>query len=58
MSIFPLIYLIAIIAVNMMWRGLWGLMDEYILPDRPKLSNWVTFIVGIVIMTVFLLAFH
>lgn len=54
MPISPSIYLIAVVAVVMMWRGLWGLLDEYVWPKKPKLSYWVTFIIGFVIITAFL----
>ena len=48
-----IIYLVAVVAVVMMWRGLWGLMDIYLWPNNPKRSNWVSFIVGfIMIVTV------
>lgn len=51
-----IIYLVAVVAVVMMWRGLWGLMDIYLWPNNPKRSNWVSFIVGFVmIVTVLVL---
>jgi hypothetical protein len=49
------LYLIAVVAVVAMWRGLWGLMDIYLWPNNPKMSNWVSFIVGFVAL-VFLFA--
>ena len=54
MPVSPLVYLIAVVAVVMMWRGLWGLLDEYLWPKNPRLSYWVTFIVGFVILASFL----
>ncbi len=54
MTISPLIYLVALVAIVMMWRGLWGLLDEYIWPKNPKLSYWVTFVVGFAIIVTFL----
>ena len=45
-----LLYLVAVVAVVMMWRGLWGLLDEYVLPKNPRLSYWSTFIVGFVLI--------
>jgi len=51
---FSLVYLVAVLAVVMMWRGLWGLPDEYVWPKRPRLSYWATFIVGFAIITPFL----
>ena len=53
-SFHPLIYLVAVVVVIMMWRGLWGLMDEYLWPNNRKLSYWVTFIVGFVLIVLFL----
>ncbi|MCJ7763286.1 hypothetical protein MUP38_07545 [Candidatus Bathyarchaeota archaeon] len=49
-----LLYLIAVVAVVAMWRGLWGLMDIYLWPDNPKRSNWVSFIIGFVTIVVVL----
>lgn len=45
-----LFYLVAVVAVVMMWRGLWGLLDEYVLPKNPKLSYLITFIFGFIII--------
>ena len=47
-----LLTLIGVVAVVAVWRGLWGLMDIYLWPDNPKRSNWVSFIVGFVTLTV------
>lgn len=50
------LYLVAVIAVVMMWRGLWGLLDEYVWPKNPRRSYWVTFIIGfLLIIAVFAL---
>lgn len=55
MAIFaPLVYLLAVVAVVMMWRGLWGLLDLYLWPENPKRSNLVSFIVGFVLICVLL----
>ncbi|HEY4674551.1 MAG TPA: hypothetical protein VIH48_00690 [Candidatus Bathyarchaeia archaeon] len=45
-------YLAAVVAVVMMWRGIWGLMDEYLLPENPKLSYWTSFISGFIIIAI------
>ena len=55
MAVSPLIYLVALFIIVMMWRGLWGLLDEYVLPKNPKLSYWITFIIGFVLIAAFLL---
>ncbi|XP_041373465.1 uncharacterized protein LOC121386581 [Gigantopelta aegis] len=31
------------------WRGTWELLDMHLLPESPKLSNWVSLIIGVVI---------
>jgi len=49
-----LLYLIAVVAVVAMWRGLWGLIDIYLWPNNPKRSNWVSFTVGFVIIALVL----
>jgi hypothetical protein len=49
-----LLYLVGVVAVVAMWRGLWGLMDIYLWPNNPKRSNWVSFIIGFVMIAVVL----
>lgn len=49
-----LLYLVAVVAVVAMWRGLWGLMDIYLWPKNPKRSNWASFLIGFVIITLVL----
>jgi hypothetical protein len=49
-----LLYLIAVVAVVALWRGLWGLMDIYLWPNNPKRSNWASFIIGFVAIVVVL----
>lgn len=39
-------------AVISFWRGVWGLMDEYLFPENYQLSLWVSLILGIVILIV------
>ncbi len=50
LSMWPLVYLVAIVGVVMMWRGLWGLFDEYLWPNKPKLSYWTTFLAGFAVL--------
>lgn len=45
-----ILYLVAVVAVVSMWRGLWQLMDIYLWPDNPKRSNWASFIIGFVLI--------
>jgi hypothetical protein len=49
-----LLYLIAVVAIVAMVRGLWGLMDIYLWPNNPKRSNWVSFIIGFITIVVVL----
>lgn len=37
-------------AVVSVWRGLWGLMDEYLLPNNYELSLWISLGVGLLIL--------
>ncbi len=39
-------------AVISFWRGIWGLMDEYLFPNNYQLSLWVSVILGIIILIV------
>ena len=54
-SVLPFVWLLAVVAVVMMWRGIWGLLDEYLLPKNPKLSNLISFLIGLVIVGIILL---
>ena len=49
-----LVYLALVVAVVMMWRGVWGLMDEYLFPQNRRLSYWTSFLVGIILVIIFL----
>ncbi len=37
-------------AIIMFWRGLWGLMDQYLFPDDPVLSFLISIILGLFIL--------
>lgn len=37
-------------AVISFWRGVWGLMDEYLFPDNYPLSLWVSVVLGVAIL--------
>jgi hypothetical protein len=45
-----ILYLVGVVGVVSMWRGLWQLMDIYLWPDNPKRSNWTSFIVGFILI--------
>ena len=38
-------------AVISFWRGDWGLLDIYLLPNNQSASFWISIIIGIVILT-------
>ena len=54
-SLLPLLYLAGIVAVVMMWRGIWGLGDLYLWPKSPKLSYWVSFVAGLIVIVIIVL---
>jgi len=39
-------------AVISFWRGCWGLMDEYLFPEKYNLSLWVSVIIGVAILII------
>ncbi|XP_050668776.1 uncharacterized protein LOC126968034 [Leptidea sinapis] len=40
-------HLVSFLATVNVWRGVWGLLDIYLFPDSPKLSNWSCHIVSL-----------
>ena len=38
------------LAVIIIWRGIWNLLDEYLLPDNFLLSNIVGIVIGLLIL--------
>ncbi len=39
-----------IIAVIMIWRGIWNFLDTYFLPDNYVLSNVLTIVIWLIII--------
>lgn len=39
-------------AVISFWRGVWGLMDEYLFPKDYQLSLWVSLVLGVLILII------
>lgn len=39
-----------VIAVVLIWRGLWGLMDLYIFPDQLLVSYIVSLVIGLLVL--------
>jgi len=37
-------------AVVSIWRGFWGLLDEYLFPENYLLSLWVSLVIGLIIL--------
>ncbi len=34
------------------WRGAWGLMDVYLLPDNYGLSSWISIFIGLTVLAI------
>ena len=39
------------LAIVSFWRGVWGLMDEFLFPANPTLSYSISIVVGILILS-------
>ncbi len=35
------------------WRGVWNLLDHYLLPMNPDLSNIISILIGIILLLIF-----
>ena len=46
-SIFAILIAFAVISF---WRGVWGLMDEYLFPENLQLSLWASVFIGLGIL--------
>lgn len=42
--------LVDVVAVVLVWRGVWSLLDFYLFPNNPVLSNLVGLILGLAIL--------
>lgn len=42
--------LVIVIGVVAVWRGMWNLMDHYIFPSNPLLSNLICIVLGIFLL--------
>lgn len=49
------IILIASLAIVSFWRGLWGLMDDYLLPDHSLLSYMLSIFIGLIVLLLIVL---
>ncbi len=34
------------------WRGVWGLLDVYLLPENYLVSSWISLIIGLFILAI------
>ncbi|MCD6414223.1 MAG: hypothetical protein J7L23_01185 [Candidatus Diapherotrites archaeon] len=48
-TLFAIIIAFAVISF---WRGVWGLMDEYLFPNDYQLSLWFSLFLGLVILVI------
>jgi len=48
------IYILAVLSVVMVWRGMWGLLDEYLWPKNPKRSYAASLLIGLVMLGIIL----
>ncbi|MDH5481059.1 MAG: hypothetical protein OEX11_09905 [Nitrosomonas sp.] len=42
--------IIIVVAIIMLWRGVWGLLDIYLFPEMPTLSFVVSISIGLVVL--------
>lgn len=50
--------LVAIVAVVCIWRGIWLLLDVYLVPDAPEISAIISIAVGIGLILLLGKKFH
>ncbi|KAJ2950185.1 hypothetical protein O0L34_g11543 [Tuta absoluta] len=43
-------HLLAFLATVNVWRGIWGLLDIYLFPDTPKISNWCSHAISLFLL--------
>jgi hypothetical protein len=44
--------IIILFAIIVFWRGVFGLLDQYFIPNHQAMSLWLSVIVGLVILVV------
>ena len=44
--------IITVIAVVMIWRWVWGILDKILFPDYPWVSYWLSIVLWIVILLI------
>ena len=48
-----LLVLVALIAMVCVWRGVWGLQDMYLFPERPDFSFVLSICIGLTLIFLF-----
>lgn len=43
-------YLLVVIGIVMVWRGIWGLADLYLTPDNQVLSFIISIFIGLILL--------
>ena len=38
------------LGIVLFWRGVWQLLNVYLFPQNYELSNWISLIVGLIIL--------
>lgn len=38
------------LSVVAFWRGAWGIMDIYLLPNNYEISSWISIFIGLIIL--------
>jgi hypothetical protein len=41
---------VIVLGIIMLWRGVWGLLDTYLLPGSPTLSYLLSIVLGVLIL--------
>ncbi len=47
-TFYAILVLVAIVAI---WRGFWGLMDAYLIPNHPEVSYLLSILIGLAIIS-------
>jgi len=42
--------LVIALVVIFIWRGIWNLLDDYLLPDYPFVSNIICIVIGLMLL--------
>ncbi len=43
-------YIIIVLGIVLVWRGIWGLADTYLFPNNPILSFIISVLIGIFLL--------